>query len=131
MSDKNGGKTTIAACCPAPVEGAQALLASPEADAELALFAKALAHPVRVQILRILLERKACLCGEIVAELPLAQATVSQHLKILKEAGLVQGEIDGPRVCYCANPGRLTRLAQLVGSIAPVEVTRELEEVLA
>ena len=86
---------------------------------------------MRVRILRILLERRACLCGEIVAELPLAQATVSQHLKILKEAGLVQGEIDGPRVCYCASTDRLTRLAQLVESLTAVNITNELEVVSA
>jgi ArsR family transcriptional regulator, arsenate/arsenite/antimonite-responsive transcriptional repressor len=130
MSDMTD-EETIDACCPAPVEGVRPLLASPEADAELALITKALAHPMRVRILRILLERQACLCGEIVAELPISQATVSQHLKILKEAGLVQGEINGPRVCYCANPERLRRLAQLVGSIASVDVTSELEAVLA
>ena len=66
--------------------------ASVERFAQLAW---ALAHPARVQIIRLLLKRQACICGEIVDELPLAQSTVSQHLKILKEAGLVQGEIDG------------------------------------
>ena len=69
---------------------------------ELALLAKALGHPTRVQILRVLLARESCLCGEIVDRLPLAQATVSQHLKVLKDTGLIQGEIDGPRTCYCA-----------------------------
>lgn len=63
--------------------------------------AKALSHPARLQILRVLAERKACICGDIVADLPLAQSTVSRHLKVLKEAGLVQGTIDGPSVCYC------------------------------
>ena len=101
-------------------------LSSPEADEELALIAKALGHPMRVRILRILLERRTCLCGEIVAELPLAQATVSQHLKVLKEAGLVQGEIDGPRVCYCANSARLEWLGVLVGSLTDITTSREL-----
>lgn len=114
-------------CC-ASEGGRQVLpLASPEADVDLASIAKALAHPMRVRILRILLERRACLCGEIVAELPLAQATVSQHLKVLKEAGLVQGEIDGPRVCYCASPARLEWLAALVGSLTDSTPSRELE----
>jgi ArsR family transcriptional regulator len=82
-------------------------------ELELALLAKALAHPVRVRILRILLAREGCYCGQLVDELPLAQATVSQHLKVLKDAGLVYGEIEGPRVCYCANAERVARLAEL------------------
>ncbi len=93
-----------------PVEG-------PEADIELAELAKALGHPARVQIIRLLVRREACVCGDIVDELPLAQSTVSQHLKVLKEAGLVKGEIDGPRVCYCVEPRALRRLKALVGSL--------------
>ena len=62
-------------------------------DRELALLAKAIGHPTRVRILRLLAEREACVCGELVDELPLAQSTVSQHLKILKDAGLIRGEI--------------------------------------
>jgi DNA-binding transcriptional ArsR family regulator len=73
-------------------------------DIRTARLAKALAHPARVAILRVLLNRNACVCGDIVEELPLAQSTVSQHLKVLKEAGLIQGTIDGPSVCYCADP---------------------------
>ncbi|HJL39884.1 MAG TPA: metalloregulator ArsR/SmtB family transcription factor [Myxococcales bacterium LLY-WYZ-16_1] len=84
-----------------------------DADAELAGFAKALAHPARVRILRLLAQRKTCVCGELVGELDLAQSTVSQHLKILKEAGLVQGQIDGPRVCYCVSPRKLRRFKAL------------------
>jgi len=87
------------------------------ADQELAELAKALAHPARVQILRLLVRKNACICGEIVDELPLAQSTVSQHLKILKEAGLVRGDVDGPRVCYCIEPRALRRLKSLVGSL--------------
>jgi len=67
----------------------------------LAKYAKALGHPARIAILRILLERRACICGDIVEELPLSQSTVSQHLKELKEAGLIKGDIDGKKVCYC------------------------------
>ncbi|HEX8516571.1 MAG TPA: metalloregulator ArsR/SmtB family transcription factor [Bacteroidia bacterium] len=63
--------------------------------------AKALAHPARVAILKYLAEQKACICNDLVEHLPLSQSTVSQHLKELKTAGLIQGEIDGPRVCYC------------------------------
>jgi len=93
-----------------PVEG-------PEADEELALLAKALGHPARVQIVRLLVRREACICGDIVDELPLAQSTVSQHLKVLKEAGLIRGEIDGPRVGYCVEPRTMRRLKALVGSL--------------
>jgi len=83
----------------------------------MAKLAWAIAHPARVRILRILLARQACVCGELVDQLPLAQSTVSQHLKILKEAGLVQGEIDGPKVCYCINPAALKKLKELVAEL--------------
>jgi ArsR family transcriptional regulator, arsenate/arsenite/antimonite-responsive transcriptional repressor len=86
-------------------------------DAELARMTKALGHPARVAIMRLLIARGECVCGAIVDELPLAQATVSQHLKVLKEAGLVQGEIDGPRVCYCVNPENLKRLKVLIAGL--------------
>jgi len=69
----------------------------------LATYAKALAHPARVAILKFLANKAACQCGDIVEELPLSQSTVSQHLKELKEAGLITGEIEGVRVCYCIN----------------------------
>ena len=80
------------------------------ADEELARLAKALAHPVRVRIVRLLAARGTCVCGDLVDELPVAQSTVSQHLKILKEAGVIVGEIDGPRRCYCLCPTVLERL---------------------
>lgn len=107
-----------AVCCPPsdaqpdlrPVEGAGA-------DGELAALAKALGHPARVQIVRLLVRKEACVCGDIVDELPLAQSTVSQHLKVLKDAGLVRGEVDGPRVCYCIEPRALRRLKALVGGL--------------
>jgi predicted transcriptional regulator len=73
-------------------------------DLRTARYAKALAHPARVAILRLLARRDSCVCGDIVEELPLAQSTVSQHLKELKEAGLVQGTIAGTNVCYCIDP---------------------------
>lgn len=79
--------------------------------------AKALGHPARVRILRILSRRDSCICGDIVEELPLAQSTVSQHLKVLKDAGLIRGEVDGPRVCYCIEPHGLRRLRALVGGL--------------
>lgn len=65
---------------------------------------QALGHPARLAILLALSERRACVCGDLVELLPLAQATVSRHLKALKDAGFVQGEIDGPRACYCLTP---------------------------
>lgn len=83
----------------------------------LARLAKAVGHPARVTILRMLIDRDSCVCGEIVGELPLAQSTVSQHLKILKESGLVQGDIDGPKVCYCVNKQMLTMLRTLVAGL--------------
>jgi DNA-binding transcriptional ArsR family regulator len=68
---------------------------------ELASLAKALGHPARIAILQYLIKTKSCVCGDIVDELPLSQSTVSQHLKELKRAGLIKGDIDGPSVCYC------------------------------
>ena len=70
-------------------------------DNRLAKYAKALGHPARVAILRVLASKATCQCGDIVDELPLSQSTVSQHLKELKEAGLIKGEIEGAKVCYC------------------------------
>jgi len=93
-----------------PVTGAAA-------DEDLARLTKALGHPARVQIVRMLAKRDSCVCGEIADAFPLAQSTVSQHLKILKEAGLVQGEVDGPRVCYCLAPQALERLKALIDAI--------------
>ena len=69
----------------------------------LADFAKALSHPARIAIIKTLAEKQTCICGEIVEVIPLAQATVSQHLKELKNAGLIRGEIDGAKSCYCIN----------------------------
>jgi DNA-binding transcriptional ArsR family regulator len=72
-------------------------------EQDLAAFAKALSHPARIAILKVLAQKNECICGEIVDVLPLAQSTVSQHLKELKNAGLIDGTIDGPRSCYCIN----------------------------
>lgn len=72
-----------------------------EQDLLVAKYAKALSHPARIAIINVLLKKQTCVCGDIVEELPLAQSTVSQHLKELKEAGLIKGEIDGASVCYC------------------------------
>jgi len=68
---------------------------------KLAKYAKALAHPARIAILNLLVQKQACICGDIVDELPLSQSTVSQHLKELRDAGLIKGDIDGVKVCYC------------------------------
>ena len=87
------------------------------ADDELARLAKAVGHPIRVRILRLLAEREACVCGELVEALPLAQSTVSQHLKVLKDAGLIRGEITPPQVCYCLEPAGVRRLKSLLGSL--------------
>jgi DNA-binding transcriptional ArsR family regulator len=70
----------------------------------VAKYAKALAHPARIAILQFLAKQQSCMCGDIVEELPLSQSTVSQHLKELKGAGLIKGEIEGAKVCYCINP---------------------------
>ena len=105
-------QSTRKRCDSTPVK----LNADPTAQA-FAKLAWAIAHPARVQIVRLLIGREACVCGEIVDCLPLAQSTVSQHLKILKESGLIQGEVDGPKVCYCINPDKLEQLKTLVAGL--------------
>jgi len=72
-------------------------------ELQIAKYAKALSHPARVAILKLLYRKQVCICGDIVDEIPLSQSTVSQHLKELKDAGLVKGDIDGVKVCYCIN----------------------------
>ncbi|HPB83244.1 MAG TPA: metalloregulator ArsR/SmtB family transcription factor [Spirochaetota bacterium] len=84
---------------------------------KMAEFAKCLSHPARIAILKTLAERNTCICGEIVDILPLAQSTVSQHLKELKKCGLIIGEIDGPRSCYCINVERLREMEKLFREI--------------
>jgi DNA-binding transcriptional ArsR family regulator len=106
------------ACCPPAKEQVDSRpIEGDDADEELAMLTKALGHPARVKILRLLIRKQACICGDIVEELPLAQSTVSQHLKVLKEAGLIRGDVDGPRVCYCIEPGALRRLRALVAGL--------------
>jgi len=68
---------------------------------KIARYAKALSHPARIAIIQLLIKKQTCICGDIVNELPLSQSTVSQHLKELKEAGLIKGDIEGVKVCYC------------------------------
>ncbi len=86
----------------------------PNTDNELATLAKALGHPARVAILKELARRNVCVCGEIVDVLPLAQSTVSQHLKELKAAGLIRGTVEGVKSCYCINWEAVERLKSLL-----------------
>lgn len=81
----------------------------------LAKYAKALSHPARVAILNVLIKRQACVCGDIVDELPLSQSTVSQHLKELKEAGLIKGDIEGTSVCYCIDEKEWEKVKSQLG----------------
>ena len=85
-----------------------------EADEVLASMCKALGHPVRVRLIRILIDKGECISGDLAEEFELAQSTVSEHLRLLKEAGLVQGTIDGQRRCYCVHPATLKLLKNLV-----------------
>ena len=88
-----------------------------QVDQELALLAKALGHPARVRILRLLLSRETCYCGDLVDELPLAQATVSQHLKALTDAGLITVRNQGARTCYSDRRARIAELHELLGGM--------------
>ncbi len=84
---------------------------------ELASLAKALGHPARIAILQYLIKTKSCVCGDIVDELPLSQSTVSQHLKELKKAGLIKGDIDGPSVCYCIDVKAWNKAKKVVNEL--------------
>jgi len=88
-----------------------------EKDEQIALLAKAMGHPARVAIIRLLLKKQTCICGDLVDELPLSQSTVSQHLKELKEAGLIQGEITGVKTCYCINETNWKKNGKLFDSL--------------
>ncbi|GAA4465005.1 metalloregulator ArsR/SmtB family transcription factor [Nibrella saemangeumensis] len=88
-----------------------------EEQNRIADLAKAFAHPARVAILQMLIAKKSCVCGDLVGELNLAQATVSQHLKELKRIGIIHGEINPPRVCYCINPPVWEEARQAFGSL--------------
>lgn len=80
--------------------------------------AKALAHPARIAILELLAERATCICGDITDELPLAQSTISQHLKALKKTGIIKGEVDGVRTCYCLNEEVVEEFNELITSFS-------------
>lgn len=91
----------------------------PNTDATLSDLAKALAHPARIRILRLLQATPGCIGGDIVQAVGLAQSTVSEHLRILKTAGVITGEIAGPRICYALNPAALAPLAGFIASLTP------------
>lgn len=103
-------------CCPPDAEPG-ALTLGPEDERQLAELCRALGHPARVTILRVLLDKDVCIAGELAELVPLAASTVSQHLKILKESGLIKGEVDGPRRCYCADKVLVSRLRQLMTAL--------------
>ena len=114
-------KAQIVASCPPQdltrTAAAARPLEGPEAEADLAAFSKALSHPVRVRILRMLARKDAHMCSHIVDELPLAQSTVSEHLRILRGSGLVRANEKGPRVAYCIEPAALKRFKALLNGV--------------
>jgi len=97
-------------CCSPPISASETV-----DDEQFVLICKALAHPARLRIVRHLKSIDQCICGEIVTVLPLAQSTVSQHLKILKAAGLVKGTVEGPCTCYCLDRGVMAQFKQMAG----------------
>lgn len=86
-------------------------------DNRVAKYAKALSHPARVAILNLLIQKQTCICGDLVDELPLSQSTVSQHLKELKEAGLIKGEIEGVKVCYCIDEKEWSKAKKILNEL--------------
>lgn len=113
-------RSSATACPPDDAQAAQkpaGPLSGPKADAELAAFAKAVGHPIRMRILRMLARKDARMCSHIVDELPLAQSTVSEHLRILRSAGLVKANEKGPRVSYCIVPSALWRFKELLNAL--------------
>ena len=86
---------------------------------QIALLAKAMGHPARIAILEFLLKSKSCICGDIVNELPLAQPTVSQHLKELQNAGLIKGNIEGNAICYCINEEGFEKIKAFFETLTP------------
>ncbi|MCP5062750.1 MAG: winged helix-turn-helix transcriptional regulator [Ignavibacteriae bacterium] len=85
---------------------------------KLAELCKALAHPARIEILKTVAKKNRCMCGEVVEVLPLAQSTVSQHLKELKKSGLISGEIEGPKSCYCINWKVMNQFSKLINEFS-------------
>lgn len=88
-----------------------------EEQNQMAAYAKVLGHPARIAILQELIERKTCVCGELVTEIGLAQATISQHLKELKQANIIQGAVEGTSVCYCINKEKWNELKKVFGNL--------------
>ena len=94
--------------------GATKSAAFTEEQNELSILFKALGHPARIAIIQFILSSKSCICGDLVDELPLSQATVSQHLKELKSANIIQGSIEGNSICYCLNPETLAKFKSII-----------------
>jgi ArsR family transcriptional regulator len=92
-------------------------IAQTDTDARTVALLRAIAHPARFRIVKLLAARQACVCGDIVDQLPLAQSTVSEHLKVLKDAGIVRGTIEGPNTCYCLEPEALQWLQREFGAL--------------
>lgn len=103
--------------CPADAAESGAIPTESEGERTFAALARALGHPARVRILKSLIVRDGCVVGELAGEIPLAASTVSQHLKILKAAGLIKGEVDGPRRCYCVDRSVVHRFKRLVEAL--------------
>jgi ArsR family transcriptional regulator len=104
--------------------GASKIIDYSEAEVQVAKFAKALSHPARVAILQLLIQKQSCICGDIVDELPIAQSTVSQHLKELKQAGLIKGNIDGASICYCVDTEVLQNAKAILNQLlSPIILT--------
>jgi len=97
--------------------GASKIIDYSEAEVQIAKFAKALSHPARVAIIHLLLQKQSCICGDIVEDLPIAQSTVSQHLKELKESGLIKGNIDGASICYCVDTEVLQKANNVLNTL--------------
>jgi DNA-binding transcriptional ArsR family regulator len=94
-------------------------------DNKIAMYAKAFAHPARIAILKLLIQKNACVCGDIVDELPLSQSTVSQHLKELKEAGLIKGSISGVKVCYCIDEKEWENAKKYLNELFELQVKKK------
>ncbi|MFM6969226.1 MAG: ArsR/SmtB family transcription factor [Sediminibacterium sp.] len=97
--------------------GASKIINYSEEELLIAKFAKALSHPARVAIIKLLLQKQSCICGDIVEDLPIAQSTVSQHLKELKESGLIKGNIDGASICYCVDTDVLQKANDILSIV--------------
>jgi DNA-binding transcriptional ArsR family regulator len=107
--------------------GASKIINYSEEELLIAKYAKALSHPARVAIISLLLQKQSCVCGDIVEDLPIAQSTVSQHLKELKVSGLIKGNIDGASICYCVDTDVLQKanniLSKVLGASIQIQTT--------